>query len=201
MLSTLALVALIAEPHAASRPTATVEVTQSTTPIAPPSGPSTLHLGWHPFGRTSASPEAYLDLSGGQDPTGTRTARARLGLDGTIGLGRFASALSSSFARWSIGIGFDATGVQRPFSMAASDNGLLVARLGHGLYLGHPPPVKSDLLTYREYLSAQPALFKNGVQLGMDGTLFITPHIGVRFNVSAGTAMYGGLSLVYRPGK
>jgi hypothetical protein len=204
MLSTLALIALIAEPNAARHLTTTTEVMQALEPAArrwQPGAP--VRLQWQPFGFDGSSTEAFLDLSSGVDPSGTRTARARLGLDGLFSLGRFASALSSSFARWSVSVGFDvqSAGAAPELPVAASDQGLLVAHVGHGLYLGHPPAVRAELFPYREYVRAQPSLSYAGVQLGMDGTLFLTRHLGLRFDVSAGSAMYGGISLIYQPGR
>jgi hypothetical protein len=201
LLATLAFIALIAEPNAARNLTATAEVTQAVA-SAPPSGPaSAVRLQWRPFGRGDSSTQPYLDLSSSQDVTGARTARARLGLDGTIGLGHFASALSSSFARWSIGIGIDAPTPARPLQLpGASDDGLLVAHVGHGLYLGHPPAPRAEIFSGRDYIDVRPSPF-HGAQIGIDGTLFLTPHIGLRFDASGGSAMYGGLSLIWRPGK
>jgi hypothetical protein len=204
MLSTLALIALMAEPHAARRLTAAADVIQPLEAAAPRYRPGApVRLEWQPFGLDPSSTEAFLDLSSGLDPSGTRTARARLGLDGVFGLGRFASLLSSSFARWSVGVTLDlqSDGPPQRVPGVASDKGLLVARVGHGLYLGHPPPVRAELFPYREYIKAKPSLSYAGAQVGIDGTLFLTRHFGLRFDISGGSAMYGGISVIYRPGK
>jgi hypothetical protein len=192
MLPVLALVALIADPHAARSLTATTGVEPG----------SALQLQWQPFTPGGLFRGPFLDLSSGSSPSDGRTARARLGLEGTFGSGRFASALTSSLARWSLGIGFDAETLARPGARSgAPSDGLLVARIGHGLYLGHAPLPRPALFTYQEQMKAKPSLSPTGVRIGIDGTLFFTPHLGLHFEVSGGGSWFGGLSFVYRPGK
>jgi len=174
MLSALALIALVASPSAVPRLTVTNEVRRPTL-----------------FDPPSDSPASDA-----------RTAWARLGLTGTFGLGRFASALSSSFARWSLSIGLEAqtgTHIEPSAAPVSGGEGLLVARIGQGLYLGRPPMPRAELFPYREYVAAKPKLSPTGVQIGIEGTLFLTPCFGIHLNISGGGAMYGGLSLIYRP--
>jgi hypothetical protein len=128
-------------------------------------------------------------------------ARTRLGLDRTVGLGRFASALAASFARWSLDVGVPTLARPAPLSDVASTDGLLVAHLGQGLFLGHSALPCPQRLTRRDCLAATPTLLPAGPQVGLDATLFVTPVLGVRFEANAGAAQYGGLSLIVRFGK
>jgi len=197
MLAVLSLVALIADQNAARSLTATTAVEQVVEPLAPlpaAAPASALELRW-PSRHSSA--EAFLDLSSGTDSLGARAARARLGLDGR--LGRFASALSSSFARWSVSVGIDAETMARPRSTPAAADGLRVASIGHGLYLGHGPAPRAELFSSRDYRFAKPSLSPTGVRIGIDGTLFFSRHLGLRLEVSGGSGMYAGLSLIFRP--
>jgi hypothetical protein len=198
MLSALALIGLLAEPNAARSLTATDEVTSVLVPLAPAPG-SALQRRWQPFGFSGSSTEAFLDLSSGLLPSGGRTARARLGLDGRFSLGRFASSLASSFAHWSISVGMDVETMARPEPTGSPGDGLLVARIGRGFYLGHAPAVRAEVFPYREYLHAKPALFTSGVQLGIDGTLFLTRSFGIRLDLRGGAGTFAGLSFIYRP--
>jgi len=177
MLSALSLVALLAEPTALRSSTVMATVTSRVEPV--------------------------LDLSSGLLLSGERTARMRLGLSGMFGLGRFASTLASSFAHWSISVGVDAETVAHPDPRPPdpSGDGMLVAHIGHGLYVGHGPPLRPELLSHREYLYAKPSLFPSGVQIGVDGTLFLTRNFGLRIDVRGGSGMYFGLSLIYQPGR
>jgi hypothetical protein len=177
-------------------------------PVATPTAAATLTL--RPSRPTPpASPlfsaELFVDR-----PLRDPPDSARLGIGGRLDLGHFAAALKSSFALWSISIGLQdrppVTGLPAgpPHAMP---NGLLVGRIGYGLYLGRPQaPKGGELFVYydrgqRRTLDRSdprnvPAFARHN--FGAVGTLFLSPGLGVQLNAEAGRSWSAGLALVGR---
>jgi hypothetical protein len=177
-------------------------------PVAPSTAAATLTL------RPSRPPPLLPPLFSA-DLFVDRTLRdppdsARLGVGGRLDLGRFSAALKSSFALWSISVGFDErprfTGLP-PGPPQATQNGLLVGRIGYGLYLGRPQaPPRGELFVYcdreqRRILDDPdprnlPAYSRHN--FGAVGTLFLRPGLGLQLNAEAGRSWFVGLSLIAR---
>lgn len=131
---------------------------------------------------------------------------AQLGIEGRLDLGRFSSALEASFARWSVGVGLE--GPLRgpppagPIGPRPTIYGLLVARVGYGFYLGRPKVPRGELYVYydreRQLFGEDPRTVPSYLRhgIGVEGTLFLTPRVGVHFDARLGTTWSAGLSLV-----
>jgi hypothetical protein len=186
----LALALVAAAPTSASLPTPAARATLLREPrrLLPPSL------------RPLIGPEARLcvgDLCG-----------AELGVGGRFEFGRLVPALSSSFAHWSVGVPGDArSSLGLALRQAVTDNGLLVGRVGYGLYVGKPKMSRSQLFVYYDQelrlngVGGKPnSLFRDPRRgVGVDGTLFVTPQLGVQASVRMGHSWFAGLSLVFRP--
>jgi hypothetical protein len=152
--------------------------------------------------RSTSSRFWFVDRSGRD---GLGFGGARLGLERRLGLGRFSSALQASFARWSVGVDLPSPLLARglaPIGLWPTSYGLLVARFGYGFYLGRPKSPRGALSVFYD---RQRHLFGEGPRtvpsyarhrVGVEGTLFVAPRIGVHFKAGLGANWSGGLSLV-----
>jgi hypothetical protein len=149
---------------------------------------------------TLLGPEAHLCVTG--------LCGAQLGLGGRFAFGHLVPPLSSSFVHWSVTVPGDAAS-SRGLAMRdrVTDKGVLVGRLGYGLYLGRPKLPRSKLFVYYDQdLRLNGAdgklnsLFRDPTRgFGADSTLFLTRELGVQASLRLGTRWFVGLSLLYRP--
>jgi len=133
--------------------------------------------------------------------------QVRVELAGRVELGAFASALSSSFARWSVGVQVDAIprAAPRLLNLPLTSNGLLVARIGYGLFLGRPrAPPRGELFVYYDHqlrvnAGDDPGTIPpyNRHRVGVGATLFLGPQIGLHVDAHVGRSWATGVSLIF----
>jgi hypothetical protein len=123
------------------------------------------------------------------------------GARGRFDLRRLAASLQGSFAEWGLGLGWALTHY-RVGAHETDADGLLLARFGYGLYLGHA----AEVLLYYDHRHDD---YAGGAKLtglgsgaaghaGLAAAWFFLPRWGVRLEAQAGAAYLGGLSLVHR---
>lgn len=185
------------------------ELTATTTFAAPPRARGVAPLAAELLlGRSRASAvstQLFFDAAAGVGgPWATR-----FGVQSRLDLGRLAALVPASFATSSVGVGYEGA---RPPSLEipglrVDDRGLLVARVGYGIYLGKPQsPRRAELYLHYDYdqrvfttedkdLRAAAASPKQH-SLTLEATWFLTPTVGLHLNAQIGNTWLAGLSLV-----
>ena len=171
-----------------------------------------LELGWRVFGPRPWWPAT--DGSFAEVVVGATHHRFREDFDLTVleagargryDLRRFAPSLDGTFADWGLGLGWALT----HFQVGAREidaQGLLLARFGWGLYLGHAPGQTGEVMAYYDHRHDD---YAGGAKLtglgsgaaghvGLEGTWYFLQRWGVRAEVQAGSVYLAGLSVIHR---
>jgi hypothetical protein len=124
---------------------------------------------------------------------------------GRTDLRRLASTLTGSFAEWGVGLGWALTHY-RVGARETDAAGLLLARFGYGLYLGHRPGRTAEVMVYYDHRHDD---YAGGTKLGglgsgvaghfgLEGTWYFLERWGARLEAQTGSAHLAGVYLIHR---
>lgn len=161
---------------------------------------------WGPRSDVAAEDGSYIEIRSAVThhrfaPERFRTITTELAARGRIDLWRLDRELVGQFTEAELGLAvqsfdFDVAG------LATDHESLLLARVAHGVYVGHPRRPWAEVKVLYEHRHDTFAGGINGRLIGAPGSfgaeakVYPLPYFGLRGEFAAGAALYGGVSLI-----
>lgn len=165
---------------------------------------------WGPRSEVDAADGSYVELRTAVThhrfaPEGFRTLTTELAARGRVDLWRFDADLAGQYAELELGVALQSFDYDRPALSLGTDNEtLLLTRIAHGVYVGHPQHPWADVQVFYDHRHDTYVGGLNGFAIGAPGffgaqtRIYPLPQLGIRGEVALGSAVYGGVSLLTR---
>jgi len=170
----------------------------------------TAYRPWGPRSDAPASDNSYVEVRAAVThhrfaKEGFRTLTSELAVRGRLDLARFDKLLGGQYTEAELGAAVQSFDYDLPgLTLGTDHESLLLARLAHGVYVGHPSHPWADVQLYYEHRHDTYVGGLNGRLIGApgyfgaDARVYPWSNLGFRGEVAAGSAVYGGVSLLTR---